>query len=173
MWTVGNSHKWTAVPGTRTETKYYLDGARFHGIPIPLFNRKYLDIDTGKFDLDRIESIKSIAWADIIDHYPDGHSHDRWSDSNKYRHLSVPSFTPKDNDFDEEYRKDEELKRKQQEEIKKAQQDVDRIKLELEEKERQYQEYVKMREKQIALAKAASQPNCQYIITVSGIKRVA
>jgi hypothetical protein len=143
-------------------------------MPTPLFSRKNFNIDTGKYDLDKMESIKCIAWADIIDeHYPDGHSHDRWSDSNKYRHLTIPSFTPKDNDFDEECKRDEELKRKQQEEIKKAQQDVDRIKLELEEKERQYQEYYKRREEQIALAKASSQPNGQYIITYSGRKRVA
>jgi hypothetical protein len=93
-------HKWVMVPRTKLERKWSLnvhEGKRTAS-EIP---RKYYDVETGKFILDKMQSIKPIEWSDLYDeHYEDNHYQSRWSAENKYI-PSMPKFVPKDNDFDE------------------------------------------------------------------------
>lgn len=59
------SHKWKIVPETRLERRQVLNVRE----PIPTciaWNMRYQDIDTGKFDRDKMPSIKCTPWEDLI-----------------------------------------------------------------------------------------------------------
>lgn len=65
-----------------------------------LFDNKYLNIDTGKFDSDKIQSIKGYALHNIIDDNEFGYGTMRHSYKPKPKKV-VPKSVPNDNYFQE------------------------------------------------------------------------
>src|SRR5258708_4009183 len=107
MWL--KSHRWVDVPGTRTE-KRWATNVRESVHSAMVFDKKYLNVETGKFDTDKLRTLNSLSLIDLIE---DDHYTDAWLNSYSRRVkrdreqpennvYSFPKHVPKDNDFDEE-----------------------------------------------------------------------
>lgn len=109
--------------------------------------RKYYDIDLCAFDSDRIETINhdGFSLSELMESC-DGHHYGEPLPVTAHQEGSsiynIPKFTPKDNDFDDECRRDE--KRKEQILIE-SQKEKERF----EQEEIEYQARVKQRELEI------------------------
>lgn len=70
------SHQWINIPETRTEIRREFN-VRESCHTAMAWDNKYQNIDTGKFDREKIPSIKSESWAELISdvdgHYYDNH----------------------------------------------------------------------------------------------------
>lgn len=113
MWL--KSHHWVNEPHFKTERKKVLDVIRTPSLSLMLFDQKYYNCETRKFDSDKLKTLNSFSLADIVDdnEYGYGTRHKNWWwDSEKHENevefkhadkiITIPKFTPKDNDFDEE-----------------------------------------------------------------------
>lgn len=127
MWI--KSHRWVDVPGTRTEKRWAMN-VRESTHTAMVFDKKYVNVETGKLDTDRLCTLNSMSLNDLVetDYYHNDISfvHVRYAkrdmeqpEENVY---NFPKHVPKDNDFDEELRRDKqiaqakELQEKQQKE---------------------------------------------------------
>jgi hypothetical protein len=104
MWSIQQSHKWKYVPYYGREIRREMN-VREPSQNVILFSRKYFNVETGKFDSERLPTIHSLNWADIVT--PDYEScnnnerhHGIYGEWNERR--SEKWFVPKDDDFDEE-----------------------------------------------------------------------
>ena len=112
-------HQWNMVPYTKYEIRRELR-VRESRHTAMVFDRKYFNIDTGKYDTDKLSTIYSQS---LSDYYGNGygcadirHTQDVYSYEDR-----EPIFIPKDDDFDEECRRDDEIKRKKKETEDRAQ----------------------------------------------------
>lgn len=167
MW--HQSHKWIMEPYTAYEIRRELR-VRESKHTCMLFDRKYYDVEAGKYCFDKLPTIQSLSWSDV---YVDNDNHTEeyfnrpgWAtgknvyiERQKMEEENQKWFTPKDNDFDEECRRDEENKKLQQQEIRRQEMQVMRLKQELKEMEE-------------ARSKRLSDTNHQYVITWSGKRRI-
>jgi hypothetical protein len=120
MWL--KSHKWILQPYTAYEIRRELR-VRESRHTVMLFDKKYFDVEYGKWIKDKLPKIDSYSLADIID--DSVHNNMIYGDERHYylkeiqeENYSSAWFVPKDNDFDEECRLEEEEKnRKAHEEV--------------------------------------------------------
>lgn len=120
MWL--KSHKWVNNPHTVTERRREMN-VRESTHTAMVFDRKYLNIETGKFDTDKLCTLNSMSLLDLMDEgdssnwintYVRQARRDREQPSaNTY---NFPKHVPKDNDFDAEIRREKELKAQQDKE---------------------------------------------------------
>jgi len=101
-------HKWVANPTTRTERRWALNiyCQRTNVIAI---DHKYLNIDTGKFDSDKLPTLYHSSLAEMA--VPESHDYgcqdSRHTRADRYYSRNERWFTPKDDDFDEELEREE------------------------------------------------------------------
>lgn len=111
-------HRWVAKPSTRTERKWLMN-VRENKHTVMLFDKKYYDIDTGKFSTDKLPTLFSESLSDLLssDYREDYSRHHSDSLYGHNRDVSEAWFVPKDNDFDEECaREDRNRKEREQRE---------------------------------------------------------
>ena len=98
-----------------------------------LFDRRYQNIDTGKFDTDKLHTLNNLSLVDLMteesgEYYsaPIRYRHKRERRIEHERQASIynfPKHVPKDNGFDEELRREKEIafkKKKEDEKIARA-----------------------------------------------------
>lgn len=96
--------EWVIVPKTKYEMRHALN-VRESIHTAMLFDKRYQNIDTGKFDSNKLSTINAYLLGDIV--------HDSYTPLNEpinvfdeRKELSsifkFPKFVPKDNDFDED-----------------------------------------------------------------------
>jgi len=112
-------HRWVNIPHTKSERRRE-DVVRETAFTAMGFNRKYFDIDTGKFITDKLPTIESCSLYDVFEDCVHENmqygNYARHHCSFRYHKRSVqvdevqeePKFIPRDRDFDEECRKEEE-----------------------------------------------------------------
>lgn len=107
-------HRWVANPSTRTERRWALN-MREPKQNVVMFNPRYQNIDTGKFDTDKLPTIAHYCLSDIV--VPETEWYHGTTDRPRrtYRKkVNVDKwFVPPDDDFDAE------CERQRQEEIDK------------------------------------------------------
>jgi hypothetical protein len=127
-WTINDSHKWVDVPHTRYERlrELRVRGCRQTAMVIAF---RYQNIDTGKYDTDKIKTISSMSLASEMSgsHFNGGYSGSRYSFddieetvsfvNDGERRITIPTFVPKDDDFELEERRLAEQKKKKDDEI--------------------------------------------------------
>jgi hypothetical protein len=160
MWL--KSHHWVDVPHTKYERRRELR-VRESRHTVMLFDRKYLNIDTGKLNTDKLHSLYCTSLSEIIQDDYDG-LNAQTEYKRRFKNESEKWFVPKDDNFDEECRLDEE--RKRHEEIKRIKKEreekfaarmkeVAELRKHLEEqkikREEEYQAYVQKREMELKL----------------------
>jgi hypothetical protein len=126
MWL--KSHRWVDVPGTRTEKRLIMN-VRESSHTAMVFDKKYLNVETGKFDTDRLCTLNSLSLNDLVEDavYQDNclnayvRRAKRDNEEISKNVYNFPKHVPKDNDFDAEI----EREKRQKEWI--AQQEVMRI----------------------------------------------
>jgi hypothetical protein len=98
------SHHWVNKPYTKYERKCVMN-VRENIHTVMIFDRKYFDVDTLKFDSNRIKTMSHLAIADIIDdnefgygkHYKPPHTHnDNYYINNEGRQVTIPRYIPRD-----------------------------------------------------------------------------
>lgn len=152
MWL--KSYKWNLTPHTAYERRCELR-VRESRHTCMLFDKKYFDIDTGKFVRDKLAKLNSYSLADMFD--DSVHNHITYNDARHHYKIeeeeeaaiekyssniyNFPYFTPKDNDFDEECKQDEEEK--------KLEEKIKLLKEQIELKEIAYQKQVKETEERL------------------------
>lgn len=95
------SHKWVATPHTRTEKRWAIS-PREPRQNVVLHSLKYQNIDTGKFDSDKLPTLYHSSLAEMAE-TDDFHCQDaRHTRADKLRPSNEKWFTPKDDDFDNE-----------------------------------------------------------------------
>lgn len=124
MWL--KSHKWVNHPHTVTERRREMN-VRESCHTAMLFDRRYQDIDTGKFDTDKLYTLNNLSLVDLMDEgdssnwintYVRQAKRDRQqSDTNVY---NFPKYVPKDNGFDEELRREQVAKIAHEKAVKEA-----------------------------------------------------
>jgi len=120
MWL--KSHKWVDVPGTRYERRKVLN-VRESTHTAMVFDKKYLNVETGKFDTDKLHTLNNLSLVDLmIEESPEclvaparyhrklDRNRREQRDANTY---NFPKHVPKDNDFDEELRREKAAKQAQ------------------------------------------------------------
>ena len=123
MWL--KSHKWVANPHTVTERRREMNVSESRHTAM-LFDRRYQNVDTGKFDTDKLHTLNNLSLVDlIIEESPEclvapARYHRKWDrnrreqrDTNVY---NFPKHVPKDNDFDEELKREKAIKERQERE---------------------------------------------------------
>lgn len=96
-------HQWNMVPESRTERRLWLHQVRERTHTVMLHDKRYFDVDSGKFITDKLPTIHSLNLNDMMsrsqnyndnaeDEFFDDYEHQKW-------------FTPKDDDFDAEEEK--------------------------------------------------------------------
>jgi len=117
MWL--KSHHWVDVPHTVYERRREMR-VRESRHTVMLFDRRYYDIDTGKFKTDKLPTLYSESWADLMESGDSSQDHTDYL----YRKKGYCDtwFTPKDNDFEEECRKEDEAKREREQREQREQQ---------------------------------------------------
>lgn len=112
-------------------------------------NYRYLNYETGKVDRDKLPAIRSLSWSELVEPNHAGGFH-----GESYS-IDRAWFTPKDDDFDEECRRDEENRKAHHAIIMQQQAESLRLKEEYlrqekekkeKEEEKAYQERVRKRE---------------------------
>ncbi len=80
-----------------------------------VFDKKYLNVETGKFDTDKLRTLNSLSLNDLVDNYDHNEfsgayvrSPSRYSKQPETNVYNFPKHVPKDNDFDEELRREKE-----------------------------------------------------------------
>ena len=106
-------HRWVNVPYTKYERRRE-DAVREGVFTAMAINRKYFDIDTGKFIKDKIQTIESCSLYDLFseDQYSHGnydkHFGEFHTSLKEYEKVEAESkFIPKDRYFDEECAQEE------------------------------------------------------------------
>jgi hypothetical protein len=97
MWL--KSHKWISIPYTKYEIRRELR-VRESRHTCMVFDKKYFDSDTCKFDGDKISTIYSQSLQNVCSDYDDLYYLTRYI--RIYKHQSKAWFVPKDDDFDDE-----------------------------------------------------------------------
>ncbi len=113
MWL--KSHRWVDVPGTRTEKRWAMN-VRESSHSAMVFDKRYLNIETGKFDTDKLRTLNSLSLNDLVDNYDDNgariNTYVRQAKRDREQKVEnvydFPKHVPKDNDFDEELRREKE-----------------------------------------------------------------
>ncbi len=107
-WRIQDAHHWMMTPHTVYERRRELRVREMRQTAIA-WDRKYQDIDTGKYKLDKMPAIAALGWQDVIEPEVDYVIDTRHTRPYVPRLLPVlpEKFVPKDNDFDEECRRDE------------------------------------------------------------------
>ena len=115
MWL--KSHKWVDAPGTRAEKRWAMN-VRESAHTAVVFDKKYLNVETGRFDTDKLRTLNNLSLVDLItdescEYYvtPARHRHKSERRIEEERRASVynfPKHVPKDNEFDEELKRDKE-----------------------------------------------------------------
>jgi hypothetical protein len=117
MWKLSDSHHWVMTPHTVYERCRELRVRESRQTAIA-FDRKYLNIDTGKLDSDKLQTIAKYSAADMVDDcdlsVEQYLNRDSWRAGKNIFIENQKWFTPKDNNFDEECRRDEIIKRQAQ-----------------------------------------------------------
>jgi hypothetical protein len=107
-------HRWLMNPYTVTERRREMN-VRQATETVRLFPKKYMDIDTGKFITDKLETLYSVSFGDLFDHeLNDSFSHYAVCDHRhriKGKENIIPWFKPKDDDFDRETERIEQEKK--------------------------------------------------------------
>ncbi len=115
MWL--KSHKWNLIPHTLYEIRREMR-VRESRHTVMLFDKKYYDIDNGKFDTNKMQTIPSHSLAELCtDDYIGLNVDSEYLC--RYRNEESKWFIPNDNNFDEECRLEEEIKKKEIEESNK------------------------------------------------------
>lgn len=123
-------HRWVDVPGTRYERRKVLN-VRESTHTAMVFDRKYLNIETGKFDTDKLCTLNSMSLLDfMIEESPESYvaparyrrkRDRRIEEERKSSVYNFPKHVPKDNDFDEELRREQAAKIAHEKAIKERQ----------------------------------------------------
>lgn len=112
------SHKWTVIPSTKTEIRSMFN-VRESAHTVMIWDKRYYDSDTGKFNKDKLCTLNSMGLIDLIrDDY--GESYNNYPMPREFNKRSIerdkiynfPKFVPKDDYFDEEIRIEKENKEK-------------------------------------------------------------
>jgi len=103
-WSLENSHNWVVTPRTAYETRRELR-VRESKHTVMLFDKKYQDIDTGKYCSDKLETLNSQSWYDLIErdyYHAEGTSYHYWTNPKAKKRVEsdLKWFEPKDNDFE-------------------------------------------------------------------------
>lgn len=110
-WTINDSHRWVDVPHTRYERLRELRVRECRQTAMVIAFR-YQNIDTGKYDTDKIKTISSLSLASEMSesHFNGGiRNPNYYADQEEAvsfindgeRRITIPPFVPKDDDFEE------------------------------------------------------------------------
>jgi len=110
-------HRWVDVPGTRTEKRWAMN-VRESRHTVMVFDKKYVNVETGKLDTDKLCTLNNLSLVDLMT----GESGEYDAAPNryyiKYRNrqenqetnvYNFPKHVPKDNDFDEDIRREKQI----------------------------------------------------------------
>src|SRR5258706_3717637 len=111
-WTINDSHRWVDVPHTRYERLRELRVRECRQTAMVITFR-YQNIDTGKYDIDKIKTISSLSLASEMSETEFvGIGRNKRLDYGEERNISyiedgarritIPPIVPKDDDFEEE-----------------------------------------------------------------------
>lgn len=123
--------------------------------------KKYYNCDTCKFDTDKLKTLNSLTLSDLtLDEHEDNWVNPYVNQVKKEKEetqstsiiYNFPKFIPKDNDFDEEERLEKKKLIAKKEEIESK---IAENRRKLEEKDKEYQEFVRQREQALAQQRAA------------------
>lgn len=145
-------HQWVLEPETHYEIRRELRVREPRQTAI-VWSRRYQNIDTGKFDSDKIPTIFSESLSDIMSDNPCLGGHRDWDYpvdevSEIYK---IPKYKPRYEDFDEEFRREDEEKRKKVAEEKRLKEEERKKKQEA--AERKLAQQRKQAEREIELAR--------------------
>ncbi len=132
MWCIEDSHHWMMIPHTVYERRRELRVREMRQTAIA-WDRKYQDIDTGKYNLDKMQAIECLSWNDVVQPDTDeyyGEYRPRKNNVVSLLPLLPEKFVPPDNDFEEECRRDEERKKDYKERHRKGRETLAAKKLE-------------------------------------------
>lgn len=119
MWL--KSHRWVDVPGTRTEKRWAMN-VRESTHTAMVFDKKYVNVDTGKLDTDKICTLNNLSLNDLVTE--ETYDYMMYANWNRYKNrkkakrrreqpennvYNFPKHVPKDNDFDEEIRREKQI----------------------------------------------------------------
>lgn len=130
-------HQWIDPPYFKTQRKKAVDVVRTPTVSFMLFENRYYNPETGKFNTDKLSTLNSCCMADLEESYSNESTYGNYTTHRPTRRYTKENnkwFTPKDNDFDEECRRDEERSRHSQSEPKREEREP--VKPELVRKER-------------------------------------
>lgn len=102
------SHRWKMVPHTVTEIRREMN-VRESRHTVMLFDRKYYNIDTGKYDTDRLPTLYHQSLSELVESgdYNNGAPYERYTKFYSKLNPEIEKwFTPKDDDFDDECKAD-------------------------------------------------------------------
>src|SRR6185503_402669 len=137
MWL--KSHHWVDVPHTIYERRRAMR-VRESRHTVMLFDKGYYDVDIGKFNTDKLPTLDSENWSDLID---SGENYDGLNHYIRRYRTEEAWFVPKDNDFDEECAREDQIK-KEREQREQREREADREGKRLfEEQQRKAQERAK------------------------------
>lgn len=163
-WKIENSHKWILKPHTVYEIRRELRVREKRQTAIA-WDKRYFDVESQKYITDKLETIQSYNLHEVID---DSYHNRYWCDDPRYYSTNIYDgffhsiedlFVPKDNDFDDECRRDEEEDNRKYHEsmLKKQQMESYRLKREYLEQQKKIEdklkEDIKKREEEIAYQK--------------------
>lgn len=178
------SHIWNHVPHYGHETRKEMR-VRESTHTVMLFDKKYYDVETGKYITDKLQTIYSESYSDLVESGYGDSGYD-----NRYKRISrekankqieefspvykIPLFKPKDNDFDYEAKKTKRLSEFESHILKSKheQQRIEQLELRKKEEELQliikqecaYQEYVRKREMELIRNRAVKEMDKMKII---------
>lgn len=98
-------HQWNMVPESRTERRLWLHQVRERTHTVMLHDKRYFDVDSGKFITDKLPTIPSLNLNDMMTrcHWTEYDCDEKDECFDDYEHQKW--FTPKDDDFDAEEEK--------------------------------------------------------------------
>ncbi len=165
-------HNWNCIQNVnwRYGTREYLNHVRESHVTARVNIDRYYDYENGVYLLDKMPSLSPISWDDLIETEGSYGNYRPLSDSRFKKEEAW--FTPKDNDFEEECRRDEEEKErklaaeKAEKEEKAYQERVRQRELELQEIAKQraeLQERIKQKEREYELLKERQRQTAKQI----------
>lgn len=162
-WKIQYAHKWIDIPHTSYEIfrEFRIRESRQTAM---IHSKKYYDVDTGKYNADKLETINSYSISDMID--DSVHLHMTYPQTTRIylpinsnqpeeeqclKIFNIPKFIPKDNDFDDECLKEKEKKeKKEKQRIQGIQKEIDDLKKRIKEKEIAYEKQTQAAELRLA-----------------------
>jgi|SRR4026207_1345969 len=128
MWL--KSHHWVDVPHTVYERRRVMN-VRESRHTAMLFDKRYYDVETGKYNTDKLPTLYSMSLADLYtNEWHDDHSRHQylWDRPD----IKEAWFVPKDNDFDEDCSREDRIReeREQAAKIVKEKEEEEKRKLE-------------------------------------------